>query len=124
MPSTPSPAHVLADEFVEHRLATEHDWALWSGDLTYLERWPDVSDDGLESRKKTVKDFASRAEAIPGSTGDDRTLLETIAFTGRAKSHELTWQPELEWVNHTTGIVSLIFVFLPRFPLVTVEHGE
>ena len=34
------------------------------------------------------------------------------------------WQPELEWVNHTTGIVSLIFIFLPRFPLVTVEHGE
>lgn len=124
MSATPSPARLLADEFVEHRLATEHDWALWSGDLTYLERWPDVTVDGLQSRLRTLEDFASRALATEATTSEDRTLLETIAFTGRANSIELQWQPELEWVNHTTGIVSLIFVFLPRFPLVTAEHGE
>jgi uncharacterized protein (DUF885 family) len=124
MSSTPSPARLLADEFVEHRLATEHDWALWSGDLTYLERWPDVSEEGVRRRLVTLEEFARRAEAIEASTSADRTLLETIAFTGRSKAAQLRWQPELEWVNHTTGIVSLILIFLPRYPLVTAEHGQ
>ncbi|MGZ5385073.1 MAG: DUF885 domain-containing protein [Acidimicrobiia bacterium] len=124
MSSTPSAARVLADEFVEHRLATEHDWALWSGDLTYLERWPDVSEEGVRAQLEALEDFARRAEAIEASTSADRTLLETIAFSGRSQAAQLRWQPELEWVNHTTGIVSLIFIFLPRYPLVTAEHGE
>jgi uncharacterized protein (DUF885 family) len=124
MTSTPSPARVLADEFVEHRLATEHEWALWSGDLTYLEKWPDVSEEGVRRQLETLEDFARRAESIEASTSGDRTLLETIAFTGRSKAAQLRWQSELEWVNHTTGIVSLIFIFLPRYPLVTADHGE
>lgn len=124
MSSTPSPARPLADEFVEHRLATEHDWALWSGDLTYLERWPDVSEKGVREQVETLEDFARRAETVEASTSADRTLLETIAFTGRSKAAQLRWQPELEWVNHTTGMVSLIFIFLPRYPLVTEEHGH
>ena len=124
MSSTPSPALPLADEFVEHRLATEHDWALWSGDLTYLERWPDVSEQGVREQVETLEAFARRAEAVEASTSADRTLLETIAFTGRSKAAQLRWQPELEWVNHTTGIISLIFIFLPRYPLVTAEHGH
>ncbi|HKY47146.1 MAG TPA: DUF885 domain-containing protein, partial [Acidimicrobiia bacterium] len=97
---------------------------LWSGDLTYLERWPDVSEQGVRERLETLEDFARRAEAVEASTSADRTLLETIAFTGRSKAAQLRWQPELEWVNHTTGIVSLIFIFLPRYPLVTAEHGH
>jgi uncharacterized protein (DUF885 family) len=114
----------LADEFVEHRLATEHDWALWAGDLTYLEKWPDVSEEGLRAQVEAREDFASRAESIEALTSADRTLLETIAFSGRSKTPQLRWQSELEWVNHTTGIVPSIFVFLPRYPLVTAEHGE
>ena len=124
MPSTSSAAHLLADEFVDHRLATEHDWALWAGDLTHLEKWPDVSEDGVRSRLEALEGFARRAGEIEPVSGDDRTLLETIAFTGRSKAAQLRWQPELQWVNHTTGIVSLMFIFLPRFPLVTAEHGE
>jgi uncharacterized protein (DUF885 family) len=124
MSSSPSPARLLADEFVEHRLASEHDWALWSGDLTYLERWPDVSEEGVRAQLETLEDFAHRAESIEASSSADRTLLETIAFTGRSKAAQQRWQSELEWVNHTTGIVSLIFIFLPRYPLVTTEHGE
>lgn len=33
-----TPASELADEFVLYRLATEHDRALWDGNLTHLER--------------------------------------------------------------------------------------
>jgi uncharacterized protein (DUF885 family) len=124
MSATPTPARLLADEFVEYRLATEHDWALWSGDLTYLERWPDVSEEGERAQLAALEDFVRRADSIEASSGDDQTLLETIAFTGKSKAVQLHWQSELEWVNHTTGIVSLIFIFLPRYPLVTAEHGE
>ena len=124
MSSTPSAGHLLADEFVQHRLATEHDWALWSGDLTHLEMWPDLSAEGIQNQVEKLEGFARRAESLEPSTEGDRTLLETIAFTGRSKAAELRWQPELEWVNHTTGIISLIFIFLPRYPLVTAEHGE
>ena len=124
MPARLTPARLLADEFVEHRLATEHDWALWAGDLTHLELWPDASEEGLRVRLEALEDFAVRAEGTERSTSDDRILLETIAFTGRSQAVQLRWQLELQWVNHTTGIVSLIFIFLPRFPLVTADHGE
>ena len=124
MSATPSAARLLADEFVEYRLATEHDWALWSGDVTYLESWPDVSEEGERAQLDALEEFARRAEAVAATSSADRTLLETITFTGGSKAYQLRWQSELEWVNHTTGIVSLIFIFLPRYPLITAEHGE
>jgi uncharacterized protein (DUF885 family) len=124
MSTSPSAARTLADEFVAHRLLTEHDWALWAGDLTYLEMWPDVSGDGIQGRLTGLEDFAQRAELLEAVDAADRTLLETIVFTGRSKSLELRWQPELEWVNHTTGIFAAIFTFLPRYPLVTADDGD
>lgn len=124
--STPTTgARLLADEFVTHRLLTEHDWALWAGDLTHLEKWPDVSEEGRDNRLTALSDFARRAEGLEAADdGEARMLLETIAFTGRSKSPQLQWQPELEWVNHATGIFPAIFTFLPRYPLVTAEHGD
>lgn len=123
--STPSaPARLLADEFVTFRLSTEHDWALWAGDVTHLEEWPDVSEEGTKARLAGLEDFARRAEQIEAGSSDDQTLLETIAFTVQSQALQLVWQPELEWVNHANGIFPLILTFLPRFPLVTTEHGE
>ncbi|HUO45982.1 MAG TPA: DUF885 domain-containing protein, partial [Acidimicrobiia bacterium] len=114
----------LADEFLEFRLAHEHDWALWAGDLTHLEEWPDVSEDGGRRRLLGLAGFTERASGIMPGSRDDEKLLETIIFTGKSQALQLTWKEELEWVNHTGGIVSLILTFLPRFPLVTKEHGE
>lgn len=124
MPSPPTPASTLADEFVAHRLATEHDWALWAGDLTYLERWPEITPEGVAERRRLLESFAVRAESIEPTSGRDRMLIETIRFTGRSQALQLTHQPALEWVNHATGIVPAIFTFLPRYPLVTIEHGD
>lgn len=114
----------LADEFVDFRLATEHDWALWAGDLTHLEEWPDLSPEGLSSRLQGLSDFAQRAQAMSPRDGAERTLLETIAFTGFAQVVQRKWEPELEWVNHANGLFSQVLTFLPRYPLVTSEHGE
>ena len=124
MSTSSSPARLLADEFVTFRLSTEHDWALWAGDLTHLEEWPDVSEAGIESRLSSLTDFANRADQLEATSSDDRTLLETIAFTGRSQALQLRFEPDLEWVNHTGGVFSQILTFLPRYPLVSAEHGE
>ena len=124
MSSATSSARLLADEFVTFRLSTEHDWALWAGDLTHLEEWPDVSEAGIESRLASLTDFADRADQLEATSSNDRTLLETIAFTGRSQSLQLRFEPDLEWVNHTGGIFIQILTFLPRYPLVSAEHGE
>ncbi|MGH8926880.1 MAG: DUF885 family protein, partial [Acidimicrobiia bacterium] len=117
-------ARALADDFVAYRLLTEHDWALWAGDLTHLELWPDVTDQGIQDRLANLADFARRATSVNAAAADDQALVETIAFSGRAKALQLHLQPELEWVNHATGIFPAIFTFLPRYPLITPEHGE
>ena len=124
MSTQSTPARFLADEFVTFRLSTEHDWALWAGDLTHLEEWPDVSDMGVESRLASLTEFADRAENLVSDSSEDQTLLDTIAFTGRSQALQLRFRPDLEWVNHTGGIFSQILTFLPRFPLVTNDHGE
>jgi uncharacterized protein (DUF885 family) len=124
MTSPSTPAAALADEFVGFRLETEHDWALWAGDLTYLERWPDLSEAGVAERLERLESFSGRAEVLTPASPQDALLIETIVFTGRSQAQQLRWQPELEWVNHATGIVPQIFTFLPRYPLVTAEHGE
>lgn len=124
MTSKSSPAVSLADEFVTFRLATEHDWALWAGDLTHLEEWPELSDAGRRARIEGLTNFAARASSIDADSPDERILLETISFTGRSQVVQRQWETELEWVNHTGGIWSLILTFLPLYPLVTEEHGE
>ncbi len=124
MSSQSTPARLLADVFVTYRLSTEHDWALWAGDLTHLEEWPDVSETGTASRVASLSKFADLADQLEATSSDDRVLLETIAFTGRSQALQLRHEPDLEWVNHTGGIFSQILTFLPRYPLVSAEHGE
>jgi uncharacterized protein (DUF885 family) len=124
MTESATPVTRLADEFVAHRLETEHDWALWAGDLTYLERWPDVSDDGLATRRSSLELFAERARAMEATTATDSVLADTIAFTAESQALQLRFQAELDWVNHATGMLPSIFTFLPRYPLVSAEHGD
>jgi uncharacterized protein (DUF885 family) len=122
MPKSVASSLALADEFLAFRLATEHDWALWNGDLTHLEAWPDLSVGAISARLAGLEDFGRRAETLV--EGDQAALAETIAFTSRSKALELRWQAELEWVNHATGIVPIILTFLPRYSLVRPEDGD
>ncbi|MEO7397866.1 MAG: DUF885 domain-containing protein [Ilumatobacteraceae bacterium] len=119
-----SPAVVLADQLVDHRVETEHDWALWTGALTHLARWDDLSEDGIERRIATLREFEDRAAMIETNDPMDRLLLETVIYTATARIVELQWRDDLNWVNHATGIFPSIFTFLPRFALVSAEHGE
>jgi uncharacterized protein (DUF885 family) len=114
----------LADEFVAHRTATEHEWALWSGDMKYLERWDDVSEGAIAERLTALDEFAARADALDAADDRDQLLLETVSYSARASRDQLQWREELHWLNHATGIFPNIFTFLPRYPLVTASHGD
>jgi uncharacterized protein (DUF885 family) len=122
LPSTP--AADLADEFVAFRLETEHEWALWAGDLTHLERWPDLSLEGVADQIRRLESFSQRARALSAESPGDRILLDTIAFTGESQVAQLRWRPELAWVNPAMGMVPSIFTFLPRYPLTSAVDGD
>lgn len=113
----------LADAFVAHRRATEHDWALWEGSLTHLEQWDDLTDAGLAERSERLEEFARHAAALTPATPTERLLLETIVSSATAQRDELVWRDELHWLNHATGIFPNIFTFLPRYALATAEDG-
>jgi uncharacterized protein (DUF885 family) len=78
----------------------------------------------LRQRHTQLQEFAAQADAIDATDDTDLLLVETTRYAARANSIELQWREELQWVNHATGILANIFTFLPRFPLVTVGHGE
>jgi len=122
MPTTP--ANRIADELKAHR--TEHDLetALWRGDVTHLERWPDYSPAGLAARTAALLDIAERAEATLATTIVDRNLVDAVAFSARSEATQVDVRPQLHAINAGTGLVSSMHTFLPRFPLVTAEHGE
>jgi len=122
-PTPSSPAIQLADEFVRHRRATDHLWALWTGDVEALGGWDDLTPEGRERLLAELAEFEARASTTEPLDESDRVLLDTVGYTATAWAAQLEWREELGWVNHATGVLPSIFTFLPRLPLVTAEHG-
>lgn len=114
----------LADSLVDHLHRTDHMRALWAGELHHLEEWDDITPTGVAARVSELVAFSERAAQIDATDTVGRRLADTVAFTGRARATELTWREELEWVNVATGLFPVLFTLLPRFPLVTSDHGE
>ncbi len=119
-----SPASSLADEFLDFRLREDFENSLWSGELTHIDAWPDITADGERVRSQSLESFAERAESLPIESPRDRLLAETISFTGRSQAIQVQWSPELRWLDPSMGMLGLIFTFLPRQPLVDDDHGE
>jgi len=117
-PAVPSPSMNLADEYWEYAHRTDQLEALWRGDLAHLEEVEDFSPAGVAARTRRLEEFAARAATEEGPTA------ELVAFHAASTATRLPWIADLEMVNHTVGIVSLLATFLPRYPLVTAEHGE
>jgi uncharacterized protein (DUF885 family) len=59
----------------------------------------------------------------PGGVAE-RALAETISFTARSAANRLVWRNELEFPNPAIGLIPTILTFLPRYSLVTVDHGD
>ena len=114
----------FADAYHRYRQSTDHHRLLWMGDLDQIEHWEDVTPDGLTRRIDELRNFADRADRIESSGVEERALAETISFTARSAANQLIWRSELEFPNPAIGLVSTILTFLPRYSLVTRDHGE
>ena len=66
------------------RERTDQIYAMWSGELTHLEAWDDVTAEGLADRDRALLGLADEAVALDPTGEDERRLAETIAFSGRA----------------------------------------
>jgi uncharacterized protein (DUF885 family) len=125
--SDASAARQLADEVYAYRRATEQETALWNGELEYVERWDDVTDAAVTARLADLSSFAERARdglADDDLTAADRSLLEAVEFMVEAERVMARWRVELAWVNPEIGLLSTMATMLPRYPLVTADHGE
>jgi uncharacterized protein (DUF885 family) len=113
----------LANDYFGYRQSTDHQRLLWRGDLDQIEHWEDISPEGLEARIRRLRDAADRAEALEPSDSVEQALADTIAFTARSEANQLLWRTEREFPNPAIGLVPTILTFLPKYSLVTAEHG-
>ncbi len=123
MTTPTSPAYAIADELRQVQLEHLHEVALWRGDVTYLERWPDYSAAGTAELAAVLRDIADRADATHATTTADRNLVEAVAFSARSDATLLGTHATLTAINPSEGLVAAMLVFLPRYPLVTADHG-
>jgi uncharacterized protein (DUF885 family) len=123
MPAQRSRAHAIADELRQYMLEHDQETALWRGDVTYVERWPDYSAAGAAEHAAMLQDLAVRADATPAATAAERNLVEAVAFSARSAATVLGTQATLIAINPSAGLVAAMLTFLPRYPLVTADHG-
>ena len=115
----------FAADYHTYRQSTDHHRLLWMGDLEHISQWEDVSPGAIEDRLVRLRSYADTAEVMMAdpANADDGALLETIIFTARSAANQLVWRSELEWTNPEVGLHPLMVTFLPRYSLITAEHG-
>ena len=120
-----SDARGIADEYWKLYRENDQFTALWEGELEYLERWQDLSEEGIAAYRAALLDIASRAEAARESAdpADDITL-STVSWHARCAAATTEAGAELEVHNPVVGVYSLLATFLSRYPLVTEDHGR
>jgi uncharacterized protein (DUF885 family) len=115
----------LADRYVDARQATEALRLLAYRTTLHLDRWEDLTATGIERRREALLSFADEAEALlDDADPEDRTMLETIAFTARSSAQLLRWRNEQTLVNPAMGLHTTLFNALGRFSLSSVGDGE
>lgn len=120
-----SEARVIADEYWKLYRENDQFKALWEGDLEYLERWQDLSESGIAGYRAALVDIGARAEAArPTAEGPDEVILSTVAWHSRSAVASTGAEAELEHHNPVVGAYSLLATFLPRYTLVTEDHGR
>ena len=114
----------LADEYWQYVQHTDQLRALWKGDVDTVAEVADFSVEGVADRRRRLVEFARRAEAMTPVDASTAATLDTVAFTARSEAEAVEWEADITMVNHAVGLYSLLATFLPRYPLVTAEHGE
>ena len=116
-------AQELADEYWEFRLEHCHFANLARGELSRLERWDDLSADGLAGSRAAFLGFASRAAHVTVEGDSDRILAETVAAAAFMDASVRVWWPQLQATSTQSGLLGALIPALYLQPLVTDEHG-
>ena len=114
----------LADSYYGYRQATDHHRLIWEGNLDQIEHWEDVSATAIENRIDELRAFADRADRMDPHGAGEQALAQTISFTARSAANRLVWRNELEFPDPAIGLIPTILTFLPRYSLVTEDHGH
>lgn len=117
-------ASELADAYWDFRKQTNHYAGLMRGDLSYVERWTDLTAAGTLAAVAQYEAFAAQARSLAAGDLTSRVLAATVfaAATNDALTHAA--QAELLGPNMQMGIVSWLLPGLTVQPLVTSDHGD
>lgn len=118
-------AQEIADRYWEFHLREFQFYNLNLGELTYLERWDDLSPEGVERVRRELAVIAAEAARIAeNATGADRDLAETVVAGAEMNASEKRWIAELAVPNLQSGLVSWLLPLVTMQPLHTAEDGE
>lgn len=116
-------ARALADRYWEFRLERRHFANLSRGELSYLERWDDLSAGGLAAAREAFLGFEAEAAHVTVEEASDRILAETVAAAAFMDAGVTVWWPELQAPSTQSGLLRSLIPALYLQPLVTAEHG-
>lgn len=117
-------ARSLADRYWTFRLDHRHFANLARGDLSRLERWDDLSAEGIAEAGKASLEFARSARRAGSATGTDRVLPDTVAAAAFMDAAVGAWWSELQAPSRQSGLLSALLPALRMQPLVTADHGR
>ena len=116
-------ARALADQYWEFRLEHRHFANLSRGELSRLERWDDLSAEGIAASKEAFLRFAAEAEQVTAEEDSDRILAETVAAAAFMDASVKVWWPQLQAPSTQSGLLRSLIPALYLQPLVTPDHG-
>ncbi|MEX2279028.1 MAG: DUF885 domain-containing protein [Acidimicrobiia bacterium] len=120
-----SDARAIADEYWNLYRENDHLHALWEGELEYLERWSDLSEEGLAAYRTALLEIVQRADAArQGADGPEAITLSTVLWHGRVAAASTEIEALLAAHNPVVGVYSLLAAFLNRYTLTTEDHGQ
>ncbi|MDE0675443.1 MAG: DUF885 domain-containing protein [bacterium] len=116
-------ARALADQYWEFRLEHRHFANLSRGELSRLERWDDLSSDGIAASREAFLRFAAEAAQVTAEEDSDRILAETVAASAFMDAGVTVWWPQLQAPSTQSGLLRSLIPALYLQPLVTPDHG-
>ncbi len=117
-------ASELADAYWDFRKQTNHYAGLMRGDLSYVERWTDLSAAGTLAAVAQYESFAAQARSLTADDLTSRVLVATVAAAATNDALTHAAQAELLGPNMQMGIVSWLLPGMTVQPLVTHDHGD
>ncbi len=117
-------ARALADQYWEFRLEHRHFANLSRGELSRLERWDDLSAEGITVSRDAFLRFAAEAAQVIAEEPSDRILAETLAAAAFMDASVTVWWSELQAASTQSGLLRSLIPALYLQPLVTADHGR